>query len=115
MDRGFLIRGAGAGAAVLIPDWRWRAALLTGSYAGGWFGGEHGIQVVSVSGFELPTSALSWTAVHLAATAGLRRLPLPRPVTAAAYAASVAWLDRQVTASLQTKVDEALAAADTDA
>ena len=105
MDRGSLIRGAGAGAAVLFTDWRWRAVVLGGSYVGGWFGGEHGIQVLAVTDYELPTSALSWTVVNLAATVGLRRLPVPRPIGAAAYAAVIALANQRVTAARREQPD----------
>jgi hypothetical protein len=107
MDRGFLIRGAGAGAAVLLPGWRWRSAVLAGSYLGGWFGGERGIQVFSVTGVELPTSAASWTVLHLGAVALVRRLPLPRPASAAAYAGLVALADERAMGAVRARLRSA--------
>jgi hypothetical protein len=103
MDSGFVVRGAGVGVACLVPGWRWRALTIAGTYVAGWYVGEHGFQVFSVTGFELPTSAVSWTALQLAATAAVRRLPVPAPVGGAAYGAAVAWLDGRATQLVRSR------------
>ena len=98
---GNLLRSGGVGLAGLLPTWRSRAVVLAGSYVAGWIVGPHGFQVVSFTGYDsdnpvlrdgipLASSTVSWTASQLALLALLRRLPLPRVLTAAAYAGTLA-------------------------
>lgn len=114
-----LVRAAGVAVAATLPSRRWAATVLAGTYAAGWAIDRRGIQVIALTGPEvesplvrdaipLATSAASWTAVNLAALAGVRRLPLPRPVAAAAYAALVAVVETQVIAGLDAAQGDAV-------
>jgi hypothetical protein len=112
MGPGSLLRGAGAGVAVLLPGRPARVGVLVASYAVGWFVDPKGFQVLSLTGKEdagpvlrvgppLLTATASWTGAQLGLGALVRRTPVPSPVAALGYALLVAWADSVVGAAAQ--------------
>jgi len=112
LTNGNLLRSGGVAVAGLLPSRRARAAVLAGSYAGGWVAGPHGLQPLSFTGVEsdnpvvrdaipLVSSTLSWTALQLTALALVRVLPLPRVLTVPAYAALLAATEPKVLAAVE--------------
>ncbi|HEX5089326.1 MAG TPA: hypothetical protein VFV89_16070 [Nocardioides sp.] len=120
---GTLVRVGGVTLAGLVRSRRKRAVLLAGSYAAGWVVGPRGIQLFSVTGIEsdspvlregvpVTTATLSWTAAQLLVLRGLEVLPLPRLVTVPAYAAALALVEDQVSASFERARASAIERAD---
>ncbi len=118
-----VLRAAGPAVAVVLPGTGWRSRALTtgGSYVAGSALDPHGIQFLSMSVDDerlpqwanrasQPVSAtVSWVLAQQLVVPSVRRLPLPRPLAAALYAAVLYVADDRLAALAKVAVERAAA------
>ena len=120
------MRGAGVALACLSPRVLGRARFLASAYAVGWPLDKPGLQFFAIVPDEdedrwrravvpVVTSGVSWTAVMLAASSGLRKSKVPAPVAAMLLGGAVAVGDSlaaDMFGRLKAKAEAAAAARD---
>ena len=123
---GSAVRGAGVALACLSPRVLGRARFLASAYAVGWPLDKPGLQFFAIVPDEdedrwrravvpVVTSGVSWTAVMLAASSGLRKSKVPAPVAAMLLGGAVAVGDSlaaDMFGRLKAKAEAAAAARD---